>query len=79
MSNEWIKLESEKPNVGMYCLTLSKDDSVELALYTADKDGDYFSPLGDIICDKFGYDHEFTYGELTSVEYWYELPKFKKE
>lgn len=78
MSNKWISVNDRLPNIKDYCLTLDSSDDVEFAVYTQDKDGNYFASIEAPICDKFGYDSDGLYGELINVKYWFPLPQLPK-
>lgn len=76
MSNQWVSVNDKMPNVKDYCLTLAANDEVDFAVYTQDRDGDYFASIDAPICDKFGYDNNrILYGELTNIRYWFPLPQ----
>ena len=75
MSNQWISIDDRKPAIKDYCLTLGSNDDVEFAVYTQDRDGNYFASIESPICDKFGYDNNGLYGEIINVKYWFPLPQ----
>lgn len=79
MSNQWISVDDRMPAAKDYCLTLCSNGEVDFAVYTQDKDGNYFASIDAPICDKYGYDNNgILYGELINIKYWMPLPTLPK-
>lgn len=81
MSNQWLSVKDNLPDIGTYCLVLDHDGCVDFAVYVYDlEDGDtpesrYFCSINPPICDNHGYDNDGQYGEIINITHWALMPQ----